>query len=111
MVGYKQIVCHRTIDSVEDTNTPSDIRSDNMAEESSFLESSVELLPSSEPRTRLAPLHSATPSKTEGVKKLFNKKFNPKRSEEAQKEADATHGTFETRRVRTTALKVNTNNI
>ena len=47
--------------------------------EISVMETSVEMLPASEPRGRLAPLPTSSPSKTEGVKKLFGKTFHQKR--------------------------------
>ena len=46
--------------------------------ECSIMETSVEMLPASEPRGRLAPLPTSSPSKTEGVKKLLGKTFHQK---------------------------------
>ena len=103
---------HRSEDSYEATDLPDETVSDNIVEESSLMESSVEQLPSSEPRGRLAPLHNTSPSKSEGVKKLINKTFHSKRSSvEIQKEDDPVQRSSERRRGRATALsllKVNT---
>ncbi|KAI6652103.1 hypothetical protein LOD99_4648 [Oopsacas minuta] len=87
-------------------NTPDDnrIRFREKAEEISPIDESVELLPSSEPRGRLPPLHSTSPSKTDGVKKLFNKTFHSKKSAEIQK--DDTVQAQELKRGRTTALTI-----
>lgn len=46
--------------------------------ELSVMEASVEILPASEPRGRLVPLSTSSPSKTEGVKKLLGKTFHQK---------------------------------